>query len=135
MRIPSPLLPERADGLWRHTCFEVFVGGSNRHDYLEYNFSPSGQWQIYAFQDYRRDGRLPAAESPSISRALTRGALQLEARIRLPGAVDEASLRLGICAVLEDTDGRLSYWALQHPTGKPDFHDPATFILTPGETP
>jgi len=24
--------------------------------------------------------------------------------------------------VIEETSGRLSYWALAHPSGKPDFH-------------
>ena len=30
--------------------------------------------------------------------------------------------RLGLSAVIEDTSGRKSYWALAHPPGKPDFH-------------
>jgi len=25
LRIPPPQLPGRADGLWQHTCFEVFI--------------------------------------------------------------------------------------------------------------
>jgi hypothetical protein len=38
-------------------------------------------------------------------------------------------LRLGLSAVIEDIDGRLSYWALKHPPGKPDFHHPDSFAL------
>ena len=30
-------------------------------------------------------------------------------------------------AVLEEKDGTKSYWALAHPGGKPDFHDPGCF--------
>jgi len=30
--------------------------------------------------------------------------------------------RLSLSAVIEQADGRLSYWALAHPPGKPDFH-------------
>jgi hypothetical protein len=30
--------------------------------------------------------------------------------------------RVGLSAVIEDTSGRKSYWALAHPPGKPDFH-------------
>jgi len=29
----------------------------------------------------------------------------------------------------EETNGRLSYWALAHPPGKPDFHHPDCFAL------
>jgi hypothetical protein len=30
--------------------------------------------------------------------------------------------RLGLSAVIEETNGRKSYWALTHPPGQPDFH-------------
>jgi hypothetical protein len=33
-----------------------------------------------------------------------------------------ASWRLGLSAVIEETSGRISYWALAHPPGKADFH-------------
>src|SRR5579863_5463591 len=43
--IPPPAAnPGRADELWKHTCFEAFVGGPQSPGYLELNFSPSGQW-------------------------------------------------------------------------------------------
>jgi hypothetical protein len=31
--------------------------------------------------------------------------------------------------VVEEKDGLLSYWALNHPPGKPDFHHPDAFVL------
>jgi hypothetical protein len=34
-----------------------------------------------------------------------------------------------LAAVIEERDGAKSYWALAHPLGKPDFHDPNCFIL------
>jgi hypothetical protein len=45
--------------------------------------------------------------------------------------------RIGLSAVIEDVDGGLSYWALAHPSDKPDFHHPDSFALTlpPPETP
>jgi hypothetical protein len=36
---------------------------------------------------------------------------------------------LALAAVLEDRDGRLSYWALEHPSERPDFHHPNSFVL------
>ena len=38
-------------------------------------------------------------------------------------------LALSFTAVIEDTDGRLSYWALAHAPGKPDFHHAHAFAL------
>lgn len=49
----------------------------------------------------------------------------LEARIDLPYGAD----RLGLSAVIEGVDGAISYWALVHPSDKPDFHHPDSFVL------
>jgi hypothetical protein len=49
----------------------------------------------------------------------------METRLELPiGAT-----RLGLSAVIETVDGFFSYWALAHPSDKPDFHHPDSFIL------
>jgi hypothetical protein len=129
LRIPapetSPPMPPRADGLWRHTCFEAFVHGADAPGYHEYNFSPAGQWQAYAFSAYREGGAPAQAEDPGIVCRRTQGRLTLRARV-LPS---EARLRLGLAAVVEDRDGALSYWALAHPAERPDFHLPASFVL------
>ena len=37
---------------------------------------------------------------------------------------------VGLCAVIEETGGIMSYWALYHPPGEPDFHHPGCFALT-----
>ena len=37
--------------------------------------------------------------------------------------------RLGLAAVIEEVDGRKSYWALAHPPGKADFHQLDGFAL------
>ena len=37
--------------------------------------------------------------------------------------------QMGLSAVLEETDGTKSYWALAHPPGAPDFHHPDCFAL------
>jgi len=36
--------------------------------------------------------------------------------------------RLGLSAVIEEKNGRKSYWALMHPAGKPDFHYADCFV-------
>ena len=62
-----------------------------------------------------------------------RRADQLEADVDVDlSALDlprETALQLSVSAVLQDQQGRISYWALAHPSGKPDFHHPDAFVL------
>jgi hypothetical protein len=114
---------ERADALWERTCFEAFV--STDDGYVEYNLSPSGQWATYRFDSYR-DGMREATQVATVlglDGACDMAAL--EARIELP----VGATRLGLSAIIEATDGSISYWALAHPSAKPDFHHPDSFVL------
>lgn len=124
LRLPTPAAPERADGLWKHTCFEAFA---RRQDggYYEFNFAPSGQWAAYGFSGYREGMADADVDTPQIEahaeagRYEVRVSLQLD---RLPGLPADELWTLGLTAVIEDTDGGKSYWALAHPPGRPDFH-------------
>jgi hypothetical protein len=133
LRIPSYQSTRRGDALWRHTCFEAFVGAKNDAEYYEFNFSPSGEWAAYEFRNYRDGGPIEDdGLEPVISVRKESGILELCAGIRLdrlPGLQLDVSLSVGLSAVIEDNDKRLSYWALKHPPGKPDFHHPDSFIL------
>jgi len=82
----------------------------------------------------RRDGGPLADEAlaPSITLRTTDRRLELDAVIRLDrlsGAHPLAPLRIGLSAVIEGTDGALSYWALRHSAGRPDFHHADAFAL------
>jgi hypothetical protein len=122
---PRSKVAHSAERLWRHTCCEIFVAREGERGYDEYNFSPSGEWAAYAFTGYR-EGSALAVPDPGISVTRNASRLELEARIArsYPG-----KLSIGLSAVVEETDGALSYWALRHPPGKPDFHHPTTFAL------
>jgi hypothetical protein len=133
LRIPAPSSPRVAARLWQHTCFETFVAIDDRPAYHELNFAPSGEWAAYAFRGYRDGGTLvDEALAPAIELRTTEGRLELDAVIRLDRlspAPPRASLRIGLSAVIEANDGALSYWALRHPPGKPDFHHAEAFAL------
>jgi hypothetical protein len=126
VRVPPPGPPRIAHDLWRHTCFEVFVAVDGAAAYHEIDLAPSGAWGAFAFRGYR-DGE-PVADEALAPRIAVRAAcdrLELDARVplhRFLSAHARASLRLGLAAVVEDTGGALSYWALHHPAGTPDFH-------------
>ena len=49
----------------------------------------------------------------------------LEGRIELP----IEGRKLALSAVIETVDGAKTYWALAHPSDKPDFHHPDSFVL------
>jgi len=58
--------------------------------------------------------------------------VELDASIRLDRLSPmhrDAKLSIAVSAVVEDQDGLLSYWALRHPPGKPDFHHADAFAL------
>lgn len=134
MVVPPPAESAPADGLWRHTCFEAFIAGQASTAYCEFNFSPSTQWAVYGFTGYR-EGMAPLEHAlpPTVAASITDDRIALEAIVpretllALPG---ESKLRLGLAAVIERNDGGISYWALTHPGARPDFHDPAGFVLT-----
>jgi hypothetical protein len=132
LKLPAPTAPTRADELWRHTCFEAFVGAADRDAYLEFNLAPSSQWAAYQFTGYRQ-GMAPLEEfdAPGVEMTSTgqglelRGALNLE---RVAELATNAPWRLGLSAVIEAADGAVSYWALAHPPGRADFHHPDCFV-------
>ena len=133
LRIPADRLARGVDELWEHTCFELFVGAKNDAEYYEFNFSPSGEWAAYEFRDYRDGGPL-RADGLDAKIAVQRGmeTLDLSAVVLLtdlPGIRPDVCLSVGLSAVIEDINGSLSYWALKHPPGKPDFHHADNFTL------
>lgn len=132
VRFPRLRAPRRADRLWQHTCFEAFLMKDGLPGYYELNFSPSSEWAVYRFEAYRQDISTVSGAMPSILWRETTQRLELEANIRLNGlsaTFAEDNLRLALSAVIEDQEGRLSYWALVHPPGTPDFHHPDSFLL------
>jgi hypothetical protein len=123
LRIPPPRPPRAAERLWQHTCCELFVAQAPP-GYREFNFSPSCEWAAYAFAGYR-DGKPLTIANPGIVVKRTAGRLELSATVPTGGA----RIKLGLSAVIEDETGTLSYWALRHAGGKPDFHHPDAFAL------
>jgi len=97
--------------------------------YREFNLSPSGEWAVYEFQSYRNGGVLENELSPEIRVREAKDKLELSAEISQGLLPHDRPLRLGLSAVVEDVDGILSYWALRHPAGKPDFHHTDAFAL------
>ncbi len=133
LRVPQAGAGRQTDGLWKHTCFEAFIGASGSAGYYEFNFSPALDWAAYRFEDYR-SGMTAAtlAQAPGLQVRRSSDALELAATVHLAGLAslcEAPALRVALAAVIEEEDGRLAYWALRHAPGNPDFHHPDVFIL------
>jgi hypothetical protein len=133
LRFPQPLPPRKSDRLWEHTCFEAFVAIKDQPSYYEFNFAPSGEWAVYAFRAYREAAALPMEPTaPRIAARSVGDRFELAATIAIDRLLPfrlGARLSVALSAVIEDNRGMLSYWALKHPAGKPDFHHPDNFAL------
>jgi len=123
---PARTARARAAELWRHTCFEAFVRASSEDAYTECNFSPSTQWAAYRFDAYRAGMRNAEMAAPAIETTQSAAHFLLLATLSLN---DPRPWRLALTAVIEETSGRLSYWSLAHPRGKPDFHHADGFVF------
>lgn len=139
LSIPVPVAyASRRDGLWQTTCVEAFAKPVAGSAYAEFNFAPSTAWAAYEFEAYRQAISPPLLDAPPIDVELA------DEQMSISVAVDMATLtllppdapwQLGLSAVIEETHGTKSYWALTHPPGKPDFHHPDCFALTLGAPP
>ncbi|MGH8711230.1 MAG: DOMON-like domain-containing protein, partial [Burkholderiales bacterium] len=124
----------RTDGLWQHTCCEAFVmGEEDVPGYYEFNFAPSSLWAGYRFHGYRAGGAaIEPVPPPAIALAGDRGRICLDVVLSLESILElrEATrLRLALAVVIEEKSGSLSYWALAHPSHRPDFHHADAFAL------
>lgn len=109
---------------------EMFLRMPGREDYAEINFSPSSCWAAYRFSAYREGMTNLAAEPPAIRLEARGDHVVLEAELVLPGGFKHDSVTLALAAVVEETDGTKTCWALRHPGGEPDFHHGDCFALT-----
>ena len=129
---PALLKPSRRNELWKTTCFEFFLAIKDQSGYWEFNLSPSGDWNVYRMDAYRRIGfreetgisRLPFAFQKESGKCLLEVFIDLTPIFR-----HEQELHLGITAIIQTKDGAESYWALTHPASQPDFHLRESFIL------
>jgi hypothetical protein len=131
VRVPLGAEPLRTNDLWKHTCLEAFVRPAGGAGYCELNLAPSGQWAAYLFNGHRAGMRDADVAAPPIMMGVTDAKLWLRAQVTLDGLAGfaDAPWQMGVTAVIEETNGRRSYWSLRHPAGRPDFHHSDGFAL------
>ena len=127
--------PRRRSNLWETTCFEAFIRPAGGEGYVEFNFSPSGEWAAWRLDGYRAGFRpAPDCPPPVMRRTQRLGAFDLAVTLAFDW-LPFAPARLGLSAILEDRTGGKSFWALRHPPGAPDFHHADCFAYELTERP
>lgn len=110
--------PAPADNLWQHTCFELFCKKVDTQSYLEFNFSPSGEWNCYHFENYREGmKKIELLEAPIIEYHHT----HLNVELNIPENYVSYFDQLHPCAVIEFKNEK-KYLACDHLKSVPDFH-------------
>jgi hypothetical protein len=125
--VPEPAAePSRRDELWQSTCFELFLKEEGQAAYQEWNFAPSGDWAAYDFTTERQGMAEAAVANPPY--------IRIEDNLTWWGLGATLSIPAGrhftfsLSAVVEERDGRRTYWALHHPGPQPDFHHRDCFV-------
>lgn len=113
--------PSRKNELWKETCFECFFGVANSSNYFEFNGSPSGDWALYQFQDYRQGMKDAAVQEAPVLEKLEKVGDQIRAVWKIPYFTNAILQSAGVTAVVK-TGSEISYWALKHAGEKADFH-------------
>ena len=130
--------PNRLDDLWKHTCFEAFLAPNQHHDkdlykdprYWELNVSPSGDWNLYSFSDYRLGQSFETRVHKVTHEILESTSICHRSKISidLSDFLPETPLSLGLAAVMEHRDLSKDYWAVRHCSKQPDFHVRESFL-------
>jgi len=124
--------PGRKDELWKKTCFEFFLAIKDQPQYWEFNMSPSGDWNVYHMDAYRR---VCFREEMSIQQLQFEvqqepSCFTLDAVVDLKPIIQQSHfLDVGITAVIQTADGNETYWAPTHPAPLADFHLRESFIF------
>lgn len=131
IRCPNPFQVSgdqvpRQDGLWKDTCFELFLQPQNQSAYYEFNFSLLPAWNLYRFDRYREPQPPTPNEDFKLRMMKWDGKiLTVDLFIQYP----IMDLSAGITAVLKEKSGDQHYLALAHKGPKADFHLADSFVL------
>lgn len=134
LNLPKPAeFPKRVEGLYHHTCIEIFLKRGKQ--YLEWNFSFSGDWCIYLFDGYRQKtkSKVPLDSTlftlSHISQSGSESSIKALIPLNRLDFLEKTESEIGFSAILEHPKSVLSYWALTHVAEKPDFHQEKSFIV------
>ncbi|MCI5146759.1 MAG: hypothetical protein D3923_14845 [Candidatus Electrothrix sp. AR3] len=128
---PTTTTPHRRNNLWQATCFEFFVAASGSPQYWEINLSPSGDWNVYAFTDYRH-GMQEEEALTALPFTVRQQAECYRLELDFPLAqliASDQSIEVAVSVILQGHNGQRSFYALTHCGSQPDFHQRESFLV------
>ncbi|MBN2891996.1 MAG: hypothetical protein JXL97_09025 [Bacteroidales bacterium] len=115
--------PKRLDNLWEQTCFELFIGEKDKKNYYEVNLSPSKDWNVFTFEDYRiGKNEEKSVKQVNIIVEKANKIFKLSTSVDFSKLLKSNELVLGISAMIFKKSNKKEYWAIKHSGSKPDFH-------------
>lgn len=133
--------PKKSHELWKNTCFEWFLKPHSGTTYWEFNASPMGEWNFYELEDYRKnlkessllpEPKINAGFIPQSKTHMDHYSYTLECSLESyhPQLIaGQETLHMAITSVIKWKSGSISYYSLQHPKEKPDFHSKKGFVI------
>lgn len=124
----------RKNELWKNTCFEFFLAPDleKTSPYLEMNINSSNEWNLYALSAYRENLQEISLSSIKELPLLTihkKTSEEMLVNIKTSLELPWIGKHMGSTLILESTMGFKSYWALDHCSPQPDFHNKASFKI------
>eukprot|EP00545_Synedropsis_sp_CCMP1620_P010204 CAMPEP_0119022436 /NCGR_PEP_ID=MMETSP1176-20130426/28012_1 /TAXON_ID=265551 /ORGANISM="Synedropsis recta cf, Strain CCMP1620" /LENGTH=185 /DNA_ID=CAMNT_0006977297 /DNA_START=120 /DNA_END=677 /DNA_ORIENTATION=+ len=129
------LQPSRKDNLWKTTCLEFFLSNpNNSKEYWEINLSPTRDWNVYHFDDYRsgmkRELRVTSGVEINVDPDTKKHKLTATLDLSELELLATQPLDMSVTAVIENLkDDSQTFWALTHTGDEADFHRRDSFIL------
>lgn len=114
----------RKDELWKKTCFEFFLKNPETSAYYEFNFSTDQEWNIYAFESYRKPTPPLRSDDFRIQNIKWRNG---EFQAQILNQTNWYDMEVALSAVLVERSGKIHYFSMFHPDQKPNFHHQKSF--------
>ena len=127
---PKETKQQRANELWRDTCFELFIANNSSQEYYEINISSSTEWNTYHFESYKKEMQESNKFSvPSIQNQQSNNRYSFSFEMNFQEDIFEKKLLINLAVILLDRDGVRQFYSINRREKLPNFHDRNGFDL------
>ena len=121
----QPSKQQRANELWKATCFELFIAPKEELNYWELNISPSTKWNLYAFDNYKehmREEKNISIPNIKITQKEDTYLISCELNLGMEGFSPEQS-NFNLTVILLDKNHVRHFYSINRKDGIVDFHN------------
>ena len=120
---------QRANELWKATCFELFLANSQKEEYYEINFSSSLAWNFYYLKNYRAEVQeLKLLHEPKIEVYYHADELHIDFELETEILATENFDLYNVASICLTKDKLRTFWSVKHKKDVPDFHNRDNFL-------